>query len=487
MRFTLIGHSTLLVETSGPRIVVDPWLLGSCYWRAWWHFPPIAAPSAELLAPDYVYATHHHFDHLHYPSMRRIDRRAHVLIPRFGVDVMADEIRGLGFDAVHELPHGRVVTLAPDVRVASYQYGFDDTAFVIADGPHVLVDVNDCKMRGRALRQLARDFPEPTFMFKSHSWAQSYPNCYEADDPRDLEVLSRQTYLDDFLGVARELRPGHAVPFGSMVAFLHPDTRDLNRHLVTPAEVAEAAHAAGGDVPVAVMTPGDSWDSEHGFSIARNDWYERRDAHLEQMAEALEPLMRELATKEAARRVDFATFAAYLERFARALPFAVIRRLLRRPIVCEGPSAPARYWTIDFATRSVSQRVSPPSNAASIILIPEAVLADAVDKGILHLVHGSMRIRTHLRAGGVDEDLAFWGLLMIWEIGYLPITRVLRPRFAGVLWRRHREALDAIDTLRGEGSLLGRLAGRFSPSDETPVDVDAAPNGADPDRAAASR
>jgi UDP-MurNAc hydroxylase len=460
MRFTLIGHSTLLVETSGPRIVVDPWLLGSCYWRAWWHFPPSSEPTAELLAPDYVYVTHHHFDHLHYPSMRRIDRRAHVL----------------------------VVTLAPDVRVASYQYGFDDTVFVIADGEHVLVDVNDCKMRGRALQQVVRDFPEPTFMFKSHSWAQSYPNCYEADDPRDLEVLSRETYLDDFLGVARELRPRHAVPFGSMVAFLHPDTRHLNRHLVTPAEVRDAACVAGDDVPVVVMTPGDSWDSERGFSIASNDWYERRDEHLAQLGDDLEPLMCELAAAEATRRTDFATFARYLERFARALPTAVARRLLPRPTVFEVPSAAARYWTVDFVARSVTPRRSVPPNAATVICIPEAVLADAIDKGILHLVHGSMRIRTRLRPGGVDEDLAFWGLLMIWEIGYLPIARLLRPRFAGVLWRRRREALDAIDTLRGDGSLLGRLAGRFSPSDDAPAAPDAdAPSLPDADRAAAPR
>jgi hypothetical protein len=95
---------------------------------------------------------------------------------------------------------------------------------VIADGEHTLVDVNDCKLGGRALAQVARDFPEPTFMFKSHSWAQSYPNCYEADDRGDLELLSRRSYLDDFLDTARVLRPRHAIPFGSMVAFLHPDT-----------------------------------------------------------------------------------------------------------------------------------------------------------------------------------------------------------------------------------------------------------------------
>ena len=34
----------------------------------------------------YVIVSHHHFDHFHYPSMRRVDKGARVLVPRFGVE-----------------------------------------------------------------------------------------------------------------------------------------------------------------------------------------------------------------------------------------------------------------------------------------------------------------------------------------------------------------------------------------------------------------
>ena len=108
MKFTVIGHSCLRIETSGPTILVDPWLLGSCYWRSWWHYPAIGELPPEVLAPDYVALSHHHFDHFHFPSMRTIDKRAHVLVPKFGVDQLAGEVRGLGFDHVDELPHGQV-------------------------------------------------------------------------------------------------------------------------------------------------------------------------------------------------------------------------------------------------------------------------------------------------------------------------------------------------------------------------------------------
>ena len=184
MRFTVLGHGALFVEHGDTTILVDPWLAGSCYWRSWWHYPPSEASEAHL-RPTHVYLTHHHFDHFHYPSMRRLDKAAHVLVPRFGVDVMPGEVRSLGFSRVTELHHGEVTALAPGLRVASYQYGFDDSAFVIAAGDVVLADLNDCKMRGASLRQVLDAFGPPTFLFKSHSWAQAYPVHYTADEPRE--------------------------------------------------------------------------------------------------------------------------------------------------------------------------------------------------------------------------------------------------------------------------------------------------------------
>ena len=97
--------------------------------------------------------------------------------------------------------------LAPGVRVASYQNGPDDSVFVVADGDHVLVDINDGKIRGRTLRKILDEFGQPTFVFKSYSFAQAYPVLYTADDPADLELITRDTYLDDWVRVVDALAP----------------------------------------------------------------------------------------------------------------------------------------------------------------------------------------------------------------------------------------------------------------------------------------
>ncbi len=470
----MIGHASLYIETDGPEgactgptILIDPWLFGSCYWRSWWHFAPQEELRPEWLAPDYLYLTHHHFDHCHYPSLGRIDTGTQVRVSIFGVDVRGGEVRSLGFEQVTELPHGEITTLAPGVRVASYQYGFDDTAFVVADGDDVVADLNDCKIRGRALDQVAFDFGHPTFMFKTHSWAQSYPIGYEAEDPADLTLLSRHTYIEDFVAAAGQLQPRYAVPFANMVAFLHPESRWVNPNLITPDEVRTEFEAAAGveHTELKVLSPGDVWSSGSGFELTGHDWFADPDAALAARAEEAREALERCAEEEEGVTLSWDAFSAYLGDFLHDLPPLMPRVLLKRPVVFEVPSSAEPYWVVDFRHRSVTRATEPPDDRASLIQINEAVLADAIDKRILHFTHGGMRIHVKLRPGGASGDLAFWGVLMVWEIGYLPVHRLLRPRFLSALWRRRREAYDAVAGLRGPGTPLERLAGGFASTD----------------------
>lgn len=447
MHLTVIGHSCLRIKTRAGVILVDPWLFGSCYWRSWWHYPPSAPPDEEMLSPDFVSLTHHHFDHFHYPSMRRIDRSARVLIPRFGVDVMVGEVAGLGFAPPRELPHGQVVHLGSDVRVGSFQYGFDDSAFVVADGDDVVVNLNDAKTRGLALGQIAKRFGPPTFVCKSHSFAQSYPVLYTADDPADLVMVDRDTYIEDFRLTMDALRPRYAVPFGSMVGFLHPESRPVNRHMVTPPEVVTGIAARGGLAAstVVAMAPGDSWSSEEGFDLQETDWYSDRGARLNELAEAAAPAIEARFRSEQGVKLQWPAFEGYFGGFVTQCPRLIARSVPRR-IVFRVPSDPVSpYWWVSFRDRAVGRSGQPPSDRAGVISVPEAVMAEAIEHRIAYMVNLSMRIRTHLLPGGTRSDLAFWGLLAVWELGYLPLRRcAFRPRFWAAAARRWREGIGII-------------------------------------------
>ena len=476
MRFRLIGHSCLFAETPAGSILVDPWLWGSCYWRSWWHYPPTEV-AEDVTRPDHLYLTHHHFDHFHYPSMRKLSRDTRVFIPRFGVDVMAGEVRSLGFPEVTELAHGEVIDLGHDVSIASYQYGIDDSCFVIRSGDDVFVDVNDCKIRGTTLQQVIDKFGHPTFALKAHSFAQSYPLAYTAEDPADLGLVRRDTFLQDFLRVMRQLQPRYAVPFGSMVGFLHPESMHVNDHQITPYEVAEFVEAHGGFPrgEVVPMIPGDSWSSDGGFDRQERDWYSNRSQRLAELAAEVRPTIDRALAEEAERTLAWPVFEAFMQRFLAALPPLTGRILIRRPICFEiGSDTDTPYWSVDVRRRTVTRTTRPPADRADIIHVPEAILHDAIRDDILGVVHGGMRIRTELARGGASSDLAFWGLVAVWELGYLPSPwwtaakpggPILNTRMLRVAWRRRTEILEIIGAVGGsvfgKGSALERISSGF--------------------------
>jgi L-ascorbate metabolism protein UlaG (beta-lactamase superfamily) len=87
IRIISFGHATTLLETGGTRTLVDPWLTDRLD-RFWERAPGLPDGMLEVLdgGVDRIVLTHHHCDHLHYPSLRllaeRLDpERVEVLYP----------------------------------------------------------------------------------------------------------------------------------------------------------------------------------------------------------------------------------------------------------------------------------------------------------------------------------------------------------------------------------------------------------------------
>jgi UDP-MurNAc hydroxylase len=462
MKFTIVGHACLFIETGVETILVDPWLSGSCYWRSWWHFPPNTPIREEFLNPDYVYLSHHHFDHFHYPSLRRISRTARVLIPRFGVDVMLHELAELGFNDVTEVEHGSVLKLPGGTRVASCQYGPDDSAFVVERDGVVLADLNDCKITGASARPLLRTFGPPTFFFKSHSFAQAYPNCYNFADPADAQYMTREDFVATFIAEVREMRPKYAVPFASMVAFLHPESRPCNQYAVRPPEVVEAANASdtAADSKAVLMIPGDTWDSAKGFALQANDYYANRACWIERLIEEQDAKIAVADSADASVKLAFEQFDKFFTAFLRSLP-PFVGLMMSRPVAFHVASDPNPFWVLDFHKRVVLRMALPPANRASVIRMSEAMLSDAIAKNVVGFTHISMRIRIDLAAGGAPGDLLFWGLMAVGELGYLPLHRMLTPRAIRVLWLRRAEVASMLRSMLGFQSLHRNMLGHL--------------------------
>jgi L-ascorbate metabolism protein UlaG (beta-lactamase superfamily) len=126
MRLTFVGHSTVLIELDGLRILTDPLLRGR-FVHVRRRVPPV---NPALVADvDVVLVSHCHHDHLDRPSLRKVGRNATVvvprgarrLVPRFGIgrveEVVEGEKRSFGGVEVHathaEHRPGRILRRGP--------------------------------------------------------------------------------------------------------------------------------------------------------------------------------------------------------------------------------------------------------------------------------------------------------------------------------------------------------------------------------------
>ena len=225
---------------------------------------------------------------------------------------------------------------------------------------------------------------------------------------------------------------------------LHPETLAFNKDHITPREVAETCREVfDSQSPVVVMMPGDSWDRAAGFKLSDPGAYRDPSGAIAKLADHARPKLDHSQEEEELVRPDFQQFRAYILGFMRALPPGI--RLVFRPvIVFDQPKAEHRYWVIDFGRWSVYETDQLPAATKSVIRIHPAVLMDAVSKSILFFVHISKRMRIWIPAGGMKEDFKFWGLIQLYEIGYLPLRNMITPRALRVLWLRRFEIFEVM-------------------------------------------
>lgn len=447
MKFTILSHAGLLVEHAGVRVVCDPWLIGSCYWRSWWNFPE---PDPELigdLRADLVYLTHLHWDHFHGPSLQRLfSPKTRVLVPKVPTRRMIEDLRYLGFEDVVEIPHGGMYALAPDFILRSYQFGLGvDSAAVLAGGGVTLFNCNDAKFFGLPLKQILRDFPRIDFLLRSHSSAGPIPYCVENYERLPREMLAQNDSADQFVRCALHVGAQYAIPFASNHCFLHRDTTAFNGTATTPEEVSrhyrQVAAGVSSRTECVVMPPGSSWSDRDGFRIQQFDFGARAeyiDAMLARHRDKLDACYAE----EERVGADFDSFRAYFDRMMTAIPRFIRRRMLS-PVVFEvGDASGSRFWRVDPVPGAVTELPGPPAGEV-VFEVHAAVLRDCTRNRMFSVWSASKRLRIKLPAPQALAVATRWlTILDLYELDTFPLALNFSPRSLAIRLRRWREPVE---------------------------------------------
>ena len=445
MKFTILSHACLYVEHGDTALMVDPWLLGSAYWRSWWNYPPVDRERVLSLRPTHIFVTHIHWDHFHGPSLRAYGKDTHILIPEDRYDRMARDLRTMGFKHVTPLAHGREVALGDGLSIRPYLFfPMTDTALVIRSPNVVLLDANDCKIAGLPLRQITNAFPHIDFALRSHSSANPRV-CHHYLDRSDVMVDDREHYLRSFCNFMRAVQPRYAVPFASNHCHLHRDTLQFNDYIQTPLDVAayfEQLRAREGlRTEIKVMLPGSSWSEERGFDLSDTTAFSERKAELARYASANQGRLEQYYAQESKVRVTTDDMQTFFGAFFAALPWPARWLFRRHPmlVVSEGGAEPVQ-WRVDLWKRRVEPAArSERTGAPARMHIPAIVLRQSLRMNMFGHAGISKRVRYLATHAEMPWLKGFELLLSMYESELLPLRKNLSLRFFKTFALRWRE------------------------------------------------
>ena len=293
--FKTLSHASCLIKTDEATLIMDPWLIGSCYWRSWWNYPPVHEDAKANLKVDAIYITHIHWDHWHGPTLKKLFSKDTLIITHDEPNRRSiSDLKSIGFHNIKLLKHGEAMMIG-DIKITPYQFGLflNDSALVVETPDLKLLNANDCKIAGVSLRYILNKHGKFDFALRSHSSANDRV-CYSVKDA-DFAMDDKDHYSRSFALFMDAVKPKYAVPFASNHCHLHKEVYELNNIINDPYKLKEFLTQEGliTDVDVKIMISGDYWSSENGFKISDQgkEFYLNKDYNISLYKESVESIL----------------------------------------------------------------------------------------------------------------------------------------------------------------------------------------------------
>jgi UDP-MurNAc hydroxylase len=242
MRITFLGHAGCLVETERGSVLCDPWFTPA-YFGSWFPFPRNDRLDVDRFrAPDFLYISHLHRDHFDPQWLaRHVAAQTRVLVPEFGIDLMARELGKLGFHNLIATKHaepldldGLTVTILALTSPADGPLG--DSAIIVDDGSTRLLNQNDARPGDLdALRALG-PFDAQLLQFSGAIW---FPVVYDFPAP-EKDRLARNKRVNEMARSEQYIEAvgaSYVFPSAGPPCFLDRDLFGLNDIERDPANI----------------------------------------------------------------------------------------------------------------------------------------------------------------------------------------------------------------------------------------------------------
>ena len=438
-----LSHASAVIEVNGVRLIMDPWLIGSCYWRSWWNYPPVEKEVITDIKVDAIYLTHVHWDHWHGPSLKKIFPKDTLIITHNEPNKRSvQDLKTMGFTNVKVLQHGELFSIG-EIKITPYQFGLflNDSVLVVETPETKLLNANDCKIAGLALRSILLKHGPFDFALRSHSSANDRL-CYTLESG-EYQSDDSDHYSTAFALFMDAVKPKYAVPFASNHCHLHKDVFSMNSVINDPFKLAEFISTNGmmKYSELKIMLSGDLWSSTDGFIIDKKKkiYFYDKERQLQLYYERVRDKLEKFYTLENRLKPN----SRVIEKFEQQIQF--IPKLLRNrfgdftyKLTLFNDN---EFWNYKVSPKLGSVLPCHPSlKTGAEVCIPIKIFMDSV---VLNMFHHSSISKRNKYIFSNEENLLqferFQDLLEYVELGVFPIRLMYLLNFIKAYIIRWRE------------------------------------------------
>ena len=383
-----------MVKTETSSLIIDPWLVGSCYWRSWWNFPQSVYDEAELNSVDAVIISHLHWDHWHGPTLKKHFKNKPVIVSDDPNLRSEKDLRTIGYSDITKVSHGRS-TYVGDIKVTFYNFGLflTDSAIVIEAQGTTILNANDAKIAGLPLTHIVNKHGPIDFALRSHSSANSRV-CYEIPNDDSFVNDDRDHYFRSFKLFMDQVKPRYAIPFASNHCHLNYDGFKFNSYISDPVELRSYMQRKFSDLSwdLQIMLPGSSWSSLTGFDLANEDCFNDKELYLKEYSIQVSDRIEYYKDRESKVKINdivMGKFEALLKKSGASGYKGSIRFLITSPESIDDIG----FKVKDGQVIPVNNISDVPKKNCPVIVMPNIVFRDASYKNMFHHAAISKRCR----------------------------------------------------------------------------------------------
>jgi hypothetical protein len=244
-RVVFVNHACFQLETPQSSFLVDPWFSGGIFNDSWRLLEDTDPDRLDLSRLRYLWISHEHPDHFHFPTLRllrgRVPSPVTAFFRRLPDKSVKNELVKMGYRVV-ELGDGVPHEVEPGLTIRCYGCG-GDSALLVDAGGTMIADTNDCAVSPRQLSRMRRACGGRgvDLLLTQFGLAGYYAN------PEDAEGLrrAREFHVRQVRGYQKALSARYVVPFASYVYFSRNSNQYLNAAQVRLRDLLDAGLDSG--------------------------------------------------------------------------------------------------------------------------------------------------------------------------------------------------------------------------------------------------